>query len=98
VRKYRPEILTQKSPDGKWFSLKISGKAYRAPVRAGSIAELNGVVRRATTAGEVRSAFRVVGPQRFAMPLEMKGDDQRKPTTPHDRQGWRSDGIVAPSP
>jgi glyceraldehyde 3-phosphate dehydrogenase len=41
-----------------WPNLKITGKAYRVPVRTGSIAELNVVVERATTADEVKEAFR----------------------------------------
>ena len=41
-----------------WPHLKITGKAYRVPVRTGSIAEVNAVVERATTAEEVRKAFR----------------------------------------
>jgi len=40
-----------------WPNLKITGKAYRVPVRTGSIAELNIVVERATTADEVKEAF-----------------------------------------
>jgi glyceraldehyde 3-phosphate dehydrogenase len=41
-----------------WKDLKITGKAYRVPVRTGSIAELNLVTERATTAEEVNAAFR----------------------------------------
>jgi glyceraldehyde 3-phosphate dehydrogenase len=41
-----------------WKDLKITGKAYRVPVRTGSIAELNLVTERATTAEEVNNAFR----------------------------------------
>jgi glyceraldehyde 3-phosphate dehydrogenase (phosphorylating) len=41
-----------------WPALKITGKAYRVPVRTGSIAEVNAVVERATTVDEVKSAFR----------------------------------------
>jgi glyceraldehyde 3-phosphate dehydrogenase len=41
-----------------WPDLNITGKAYRVPVRTGSIAELNAVVERRTTADEVRDAFR----------------------------------------
>jgi len=41
-----------------WPDLKITGKAYRVPVRTGSIAEVNVVVERATTADEVRDVFR----------------------------------------
>ena len=41
-----------------WPDLKVTGKAYRVPVRTGSIAEVNVVVNRATTADEVKDAFR----------------------------------------
>jgi len=41
-----------------WPNLKITGKAYRVPVRTGSIAELNVIVERATTADEIRDVFR----------------------------------------
>jgi glyceraldehyde 3-phosphate dehydrogenase len=41
-----------------WPDLKVTGKAYRVPVRTGSIAEVNAVVQRATTADEVRDVFR----------------------------------------
>ena len=41
-----------------WPDLKITGKAYRVPVRTGSIVELNAVVERATSEDEVRDAFR----------------------------------------
>jgi glyceraldehyde 3-phosphate dehydrogenase len=41
-----------------WPSLKITGKAYRVPVRTGSIAEVNAIVERATTVDEVKKAFR----------------------------------------
>lgn len=41
-----------------WPDLKVTGKAYRIPVRTGSIVELNAVVERATTPDEVRAAFR----------------------------------------
>jgi glyceraldehyde 3-phosphate dehydrogenase len=41
-----------------WPDLNITGKAYRVPVRTGSIAELNVVLRRETTAEEVNDAFR----------------------------------------
>ncbi len=41
-----------------WPDLKITGKAYRVPVRTGSIAEVNAIVARATTVEEVKSAFR----------------------------------------
>jgi glyceraldehyde 3-phosphate dehydrogenase len=41
-----------------WPDLAITGKAYRVPVRTGSIVELNAVVERAATEDEVRAAFR----------------------------------------
>src|SRR6186997_1566288 len=41
-----------------WPGLKITGKAYRVPVRTGSIAELNLVTERSVTVGEVNDAFR----------------------------------------
>jgi glyceraldehyde 3-phosphate dehydrogenase len=41
-----------------WPDLAITGKAYRVPVRTGSIVELNAVVERSTTEDEVRDAFR----------------------------------------
>jgi glyceraldehyde 3-phosphate dehydrogenase len=41
-----------------WPNLAITGKAYRVPVRTGSIVELNAVVERSASAEEVRDAFR----------------------------------------
>ena len=41
-----------------WSDLHVTGKAYRVPVRTGSIAEVNLIVRRATTADEIRDTFR----------------------------------------
>lgn len=41
-----------------WPDLKITGKAYRVPTRTGSIAEVNAVVGRNTTADEIKDAFR----------------------------------------
>jgi glyceraldehyde 3-phosphate dehydrogenase len=41
-----------------WPNLKITGKAYRVPVRTGSIAELNVVVERATATDEMKKVFR----------------------------------------
>ncbi len=41
-----------------WPDLNVTGKAYRVPVRTGSIVELNAVVERATNADAVRDAFR----------------------------------------
>ena len=41
-----------------WPDLNITGKAYRVPVRTGSIAELNVVVERTTSTEEVKGVFR----------------------------------------
>jgi glyceraldehyde 3-phosphate dehydrogenase len=41
-----------------WPDLNITGKAYRVPVRTGSIVELNAMLRKETTAEEVNAAFR----------------------------------------
>lgn len=41
-----------------WPDLKISGKAYRVPVRTGSIAEVNAMVRNKTSRDAVKEAFR----------------------------------------
>lgn len=41
-----------------WPDLKVTGKAYRVPVRTGSIAELNAVLGRSTSTEELRDAFR----------------------------------------
>lgn len=41
-----------------WPDINITGKAYRVPVRTGSIVELNVVLRKETTADEVKAAFR----------------------------------------
>jgi glyceraldehyde 3-phosphate dehydrogenase len=41
-----------------WPNLNVTGKAYRVPVRTGSIAEVNAVVEQATTADAVKDAFR----------------------------------------
>ena len=41
-----------------WPKLKITGKAYRVPVRTGSIVELNVIVERATTNDEIKDTFR----------------------------------------
>jgi glyceraldehyde 3-phosphate dehydrogenase len=43
-----------------WPHLDVTGKAYRVPVRTGSIVELNAVTERATTVDDVRAAFREV--------------------------------------
>jgi glyceraldehyde 3-phosphate dehydrogenase len=41
-----------------WPDLKITGKAYRVPVRTGSIVELNVLTERTTSADEVNASFR----------------------------------------
>jgi glyceraldehyde 3-phosphate dehydrogenase len=41
-----------------WPDLNVTGKAYRVPVRTGSIVELNAVVEKPTAADAVRDAFR----------------------------------------
>lgn len=41
-----------------WPDLKVTGKAYRVPVRTGSIVELNAVTERPTSRDEVVAAFR----------------------------------------
>jgi glyceraldehyde 3-phosphate dehydrogenase len=41
-----------------WPELKITGKAYRVPVRTGSIAEVNLVLDRQTTVDEINGLFR----------------------------------------
>jgi glyceraldehyde 3-phosphate dehydrogenase len=41
-----------------WPDLKITGKAYRVPVRTGSIAEVNAVVKRPTSIAEITDVFR----------------------------------------
>jgi glyceraldehyde 3-phosphate dehydrogenase len=41
-----------------WPDLNITGKAYRVPVRTGSIVELNAMIGQSTTVDEVREAFR----------------------------------------
>ncbi len=41
-----------------WPDLKVTGKAYRVPVRTGSIAEVNAMLKRSTTADEIKEAFR----------------------------------------
>jgi glyceraldehyde 3-phosphate dehydrogenase len=46
-----------------WPDLNITGKAYRVPVRTGSIVELNVMLGRDTTAEEVNNAFRAAAGQ-----------------------------------
>lgn len=46
-----------------WPDLAVTGKAYRVPVRTGSIVELNAIVERGTTADAVRDAFREAAKQ-----------------------------------
>ena len=41
-----------------WPELTLTGKAYRVPVRTGSIAELTALVERDTSADEVKDVFR----------------------------------------
>lgn len=41
-----------------WPDLEVTGKAYRVPVRTGSIVELNAHLDQAVTADDVRQAFR----------------------------------------
>jgi glyceraldehyde 3-phosphate dehydrogenase len=41
-----------------WSDLNMTGKAYRVPVRTGSIAEVNVVTEQKTTADELRNVFR----------------------------------------
>lgn len=41
-----------------WPDLQVTGKAYRVPVRTGSIVELNALVEKPTSDEEVRDAFR----------------------------------------
>jgi glyceraldehyde 3-phosphate dehydrogenase len=42
-----------------WPELKVTGKAYRVPVRTGSIVELNAVTERPTSREEVIETFRM---------------------------------------
>jgi len=46
-----------------WPDLHLTGKAYRVPVRTGSIVELNALLRRDATAEEVNAAFRAAAEQ-----------------------------------
>jgi len=41
-----------------WQDLNITGKAYRVPVRTGSIAEVNVVLKRQASADEIKDAYR----------------------------------------
>jgi len=41
-----------------WPDLNITGKAYRVPVRTGSIAEVNVVLKRQASADEIKDAYR----------------------------------------
>lgn len=43
-----------------WPDLNITGKAYRVPVRTGSIVELNANLERTTTVEEINAAFQIV--------------------------------------
>lgn len=56
-----------------WPSLKITGKAYRVPVRTVSIVELNAIVERPTDASALADAFReaaATGPLRGVIGVE----------------------------
>lgn len=46
-----------------WRDLNVTGKAYRVPVRTGSIVELNALVRNPTSEDAVKSAFREAAAQ-----------------------------------
>ncbi|MBI1900909.1 MAG: aldehyde dehydrogenase [Planctomycetia bacterium] len=52
-----------------WPGLKITGKAYRVPVRTGSIAEVNVVVERPTDAKTLNEAFRAAANPKNKGPL-----------------------------
>lgn len=41
-----------------WKDLKMTGKAYRVPTRTGSIAEITAVLKKNTTADDIKDAFR----------------------------------------
>ncbi len=41
-----------------WPDLDVTGKAYRVPVRTGSIVELNAILNRPTTEAEIKNIFR----------------------------------------
>jgi len=66
-----------------WSDLRVTGKAYRVPVRTGSIAEVNLIVRRATTVDEIRDTFRKAA---SAAPLKGVMDVLE--------EGWPSSRIV----
>ena len=66
-----------------WNDLRITGKAYRVPVRTGSIVELNLITRRPTDADEVRETFR-----RAASAAPLKG------VMDVLEDGWASSRIV----
>jgi glyceraldehyde 3-phosphate dehydrogenase len=69
-----------------WSDLQVTGKAYRVPVRTGSIAEVNLIVRRPTTADEIRDVFRkaaATGPLKGVMDVL--------------EEGWPSSRIVGDS-
>ena len=53
----RSVVLPAKALVMIWPDLKMTGKAYRVPVRTGSIAEINAVLSRPVTKEEVREAF-----------------------------------------
>lgn len=66
-----------------WKDLKITGKAYRVPIRTGSIAELNLITQQRATIEEVRNAFR-----RAAATAPLKG------VMDVLEDGWASSRIV----
>jgi glyceraldehyde 3-phosphate dehydrogenase len=67
-----------------WKDLKMTGKAYRVPVRTGSIAEINAVLSKNTTTEEVREAFR-----------KAAATDQLKGIMGTLTEEWASSRIVA---
>jgi glyceraldehyde 3-phosphate dehydrogenase len=67
-----------------WSDLHVTGKAYRVPVRTGSIAEVNLITSRPTSVDEVRDAFR-----RAAAEPPLKG------VLDVLEEGWPSSRIVA---
>jgi glyceraldehyde 3-phosphate dehydrogenase len=69
-----------------WSDLRVTGKAYRVPVRTGSIAELTLITRQATSAEELRDVFRKAA---SAPPLKGVMDVLE--------QGWPSSRIVGDS-
>jgi len=69
-----------------WPDLNVTGKAYRVPVRTGSIVELDANLSRSVTADEVRQAFRqaAAGPLKGVMDvLEEEWTSARIVGDPH---------------